>query len=45
MQKMARRHGEEGRNYLEQESNKQKIKEGIGGGLHSAVNGQRVGEK
>ena len=33
-QKMARPHYKEGRNHLEQESNKQKTMEGIDGGLH-----------
>ena len=44
-QKIARRHNKEGRNDLEQESSKQRTMEGIGGGLHSAVDGQSLGER
>ena len=44
MQKMARRHNKEGRNHLEQESNRQGTTEGIDGGLHPAVDGQSLGE-
>ena len=44
-QKMARRHNKEGRNHLEQESNRQKTIEDIDGGLHPAVDGQSLGEK
>ena len=44
-QKMARRHNKEGVNHLEQESNRQKTMEGIGGGLHPAVAGQSLGER
>ena len=36
-QKMARRHNKEGRNHVDQESNRQKTMEGIDGGLHPAV--------
>ena len=45
MQKMARRHNREGGNHLEQESNRQKVMEGIDGGLHPAVDGQSLGER
>ena len=45
MQKMARRHNKEGGNHLEQESNRQKAMENIGGGLHPAVDGQSLGER
>ena len=45
MQKMARRHSKEGGNHLEQESNRQKITEGIDGELHPAVGGQSLGER
>ena len=41
---MARRHIKEGRNNLEQESNRQKTMEDIDGGLHPAVNGQKTME-
>ena len=41
---MARRHNKEGGNHLEQESNSQKAMEDIDGGLHPAVDGQRLGE-
>ena len=44
-QKMARRHNKEGRNYLEQESNRQRAMEGTEGGLHPAVDGQSLGER
>ena len=44
MQKMARRHNNEGGNHLEQESNRQKATEDIDGGLHPAVDGQSLGE-
>ena len=37
--KMARRHNREGGNHLEQESNRQRTVEGIGGRLHPAVDG------
>ena len=40
-QKMARRHSKERGNHLEQESNRQTTMEGIDGGLHPAVDGQR----
>ena len=43
-QKMTRRH-KEGGNDLEQESNRQKAMEDIDGGLHSAVDGQSIGER
>ena len=43
-QKMARRHSKEGGIYLEQESNRQKILEGIDGRLYPVVEGQRLGE-
>ena len=43
-QKTARRASKEGGNHLHQESNRQKIQEGIDGGLHPAVNGQSPGE-
>ena len=39
-QKMARRHNKEGGNHPEQESYRQRIMEGIDGGLHPAVDGQ-----
>ena len=45
MQKMARRHEQEGGNHLEQESNRQKTMEDVGGGLHPAVDGQSLGER
>ena len=45
MQKMARRHNKEGGNHLEQESNRQRTMEDIGGGLYPAVDGQRLGER
>ena len=44
-QKMARRHNKEGGNHLEQENIRQKRKEGFGGELHPAVDGQRLGER
>ena len=44
-QKMARRHDKEGRNHLEQESNRQRTVEGTDGGLHPAVDGQSIGER
>ena len=44
-QKMARRRGKEGGNHLEQDSVRQKLLEGIDGGLHPAVDGQRPGER
>ena len=44
-QKMVRRHNKEGGNHLEQESNRQKTMEGIGGRLHPAVDGQSLGER
>ena len=44
-QKMARRHNKEGGNHLEQESNRQRTIEDIGGGLHHAVDGQSLGER
>ena len=44
-QKMAGRHNKEGRNHLEQESNRQRTMEGIDGGLHPAVDGQSLGER
>ena len=44
MQKMARRHYKEAGNHMEQESNTQKAKEDIDGGLHFAVDGQSQGE-
>ena len=44
-QKMERRHNKEGGNHLEQESNRQKTKEDIDGGLHPAVDGQSLGER
>ena len=43
--KMARRHSKEGGDHLEQESNRQRTMEGIGGGLHPAVDGQSLGER
>ena len=43
-QKMAKRHNKEGRNHLEQESNRQKTMEDIDGGLLLAVDGQSLGE-
>ena len=42
-QKMARRHGNEGENPMERKSNRQRIMEGIDGGLYPAVDGQRLG--
>ena len=42
---MARRHNKEGRNHLEQESNRQRTMEGTDGGLHPAVDGQCLGER
>ena len=44
-QKMARRHGKDEGNHLEQESNRQKTMEGIDGGLQPAVDGHRPGER
>ena len=44
MQTMARRHNKEGGNYLKQESNRHKAIGNTGGGLHSAVDGQSLGE-
>ena len=41
---MARRHNKEGRNHLDQESNRQTTMEDIDGGLHPAVNGQNLDE-
>ena len=38
-QKMASQHNKEGRNHLEQESKRQKTKEGVDEGTHSAVDG------
>ena len=43
-QKMARRHNREGGNHLDQESNRQTTMEDIDGGLHPAVDGQRLDE-
>ena len=43
-QKMARRYNKEGGNHQEQESDRQKTTEDIDGGLHPAVDGQRLGE-
>ena len=45
MQKMATRHNTEGRNHLDQESNRQRTIEDIGGGLHPAVDGQILGKR
>ena len=45
MQKMERRHNNEGGNHLEQESNRQKTMQDIDGGLHPAVDGQGLGER
>ena len=44
-QKMAKRHSKEGGNHLEQESNRQRTMEGIGGGLQPAVDGQSLGKR
>ena len=44
-QRMARRHNKEGGNHLDQESNRQKTMEDIDGGLHTAVDGQSLGER
>ena len=44
-QKMARRHNKEGGNHLEQESNRQRTREDIDGGVHPAVAGQSLEEK
>ena len=44
-QKMARRHNKEGENRLNQESNRQKTMEDTDGGLHSADDGQSLGER
>ena len=44
-QKMARGHNKEGGNHLEQERNRQRTMEEIGGGLHPAVDGQSLGER
>ena len=44
-QKMARRHNKEGRNHLEQESNRQTTMGDIDGGLHPAADGQSLGER
>ena len=44
-QKMARRHNKEGSDHLQQESNRQRTKEGTDGGLHPAVDGQSLGER
>ena len=44
-QKMARRHSKKVGNHLEHESNRQRTMEGIDGGLHPAVDGQRLGER
>ena len=45
MQTMARRHNKEEGSHLEQESNRQKTMEGIGGGLYPAVDGQSLSER
>ena len=45
MQKMARHHDKEGRNHVEQESNRQKTTEDIKGGLHPAVDEQSLVER
>ena len=42
---IVRRHSKEGRNHLEQESNRLKTMEGTDRGLHPAVDGQSLGEK
>ena len=44
-QKMARRHTNEEGTHLDQESNRQKTMEDIGGGRHPAVDGQSLGER
>ena len=44
-QKMARRHNKEGGSHLEQESNGKKTMEDTDGGLHPAVDGQRLGRE
>ena len=44
-QKMARRHNKEAGNHPEEESNRQMTMEDIDGGLHPAVDGQRLGER
>ena len=44
-QKMARRHSKEGGNHIEQESNRQRTKEGTDGGLHPVVDEQSLGER
>ena len=44
-QAMARRHNKEGGSHLEQESNRPKTMENIGGGLHPAVDGQSLDER
>ena len=44
-QKMAERHNTEGRNHLEQKSNRQRTIKDIDGGQHPAVDGQSLGEK
>ena len=44
MQKIARRHNEEGGNHLEKESNRQKAMEDTDGGLHPVVDGQSLAE-
>ena len=41
-QNMASPHNKEGRNHLDQESNRQKTMENIDGGLHHAVNGHSL---
>ena len=44
-QKMARRPNKEGGNHLEQESNRQRTREGTDGGLYPAVDEQSLGER
>ena len=44
LQKMARRHSQEGGNHLDQESNRQTTMEDTDGGLHPAVCGQSLNE-
>ena len=45
MQKMARRHNEEGTTWNRKATDRKQCPEGIDGGLHPAVDGQSLGER
>ena len=44
-QKMTRQQNKDGRNHLQQESNRQRTMEGIDGGLHPVVDAQSLAER